>query len=134
MFAVSVLLFLAQVADVPPRASVIEASVLAALLAAPMHAITASALSACNRHSRTATFIPLALQCRAALLRFALTMGELDGYSDRLSHARASDDALLAPPDRHWIRDGVLQRLLRARRDALALPLKFVQNLTLNSI
>lgn len=46
MFVVSVLLFLAQLVEVPTRASVIKASVIASLLVTSMNAISATALFA----------------------------------------------------------------------------------------
>lgn len=60
----SVLSFLAQLVGLPRRASVVEASVVAGLLAAPMHAIAASALSACTSYSRSTAFVPVSLQPR----------------------------------------------------------------------
>lgn len=122
VFAVSVLLFLAQLLDLPRRAGVIEAATLASILAAPMHAIVASAFSACLAASRRLHCTPVDIECRAALLRFALVNPELDGYADRLQLARESDDTLLRPPTPEWVRDGILQRLLRVRRLALHLP------------
>lgn len=104
------------------RANTIEGAVFAGLLAAPMHAITASALAALACVLGAVSFQPVALQCRAAVLRFALVTDELDLYDARLAEAREHDEALLAPPSHQWISDGVLQRLLRARHSALSLP------------
>lgn len=70
MFAISVLLFIAQLAELPPRAKVVEASAMAGMLAAPMYAITATALSAVAHDVRSFAFQPITLQCRAVLLRF----------------------------------------------------------------
>lgn len=96
IFAVSVLMFLAQLIDLPRRAGTVEAATLASILVAPMHAVTASSLSACVAGSRWVRYTPIDIQCRAALLRFALVTDELDECGD-LRRARDSDDALILP-------------------------------------
>lgn len=121
VLAVNVRLFLAQLLDLPRRAGVVEAATLASILASPMHAVTAPACSACLAESRRLRFTPEGIQCRAALMRFALISPEIDAYADRLQLARESDDALLRPPTLAWVHDGILQRLTRARRLALHL-------------
>lgn len=87
-------MFLVQLIDLPRRASIVEAPAIAGVLAAPMHAIMAKAESSCTFCAHSSTIVPVSLQCRAASLRLALTIGGLDGYAARLAHARELDDAL----------------------------------------
>lgn len=115
VFGVGVLLFLAQLLDLPRRAGVVEAATLASILASPMHSVTAPAFSACFAESRRLRLVPVDIQCRAALMRFALVNPEIDD-------SRESDDALLRPSTPTWVRTGVLQQLMRARRLVLHLP------------
>lgn len=94
----------------------------AVLLASPMHSVTVPAPVAFTLYSHTCTFVALAVRRHAAMLRFALATGELDDEASRPDMAGESGDAFPAPLGRPWIRGGLLQRLLRARQDARALP------------
>lgn len=85
-FGVSVLLFLAQFADLLARANTIEGAVLAGQQAAPMYAIIASTLAALASDSAAVSFQPVALQY------------ELELYDAWLAEAQDHDEALLAPP------------------------------------
>lgn len=97
--AVGVLLFLAQMFELPSRARVVEASLLASLLSAPMDSIMATAIMACTTVARRCRYVPIAVQAQACLWRFALSMEELDVYADRLRHARGHAEALHLPPN-----------------------------------
>lgn len=106
--------FLAQLIVCLRQACLVEAATLAGILAAPMHTIRAAALSPRLACAPCVRYVSLALQCRAAMLRFSLVAEQLDGYAARLARTQAPGVVLLYSPEHDWVRDGVPKRFSRA--------------------
>lgn len=115
------------VAELPAWASVLEGAALAGILAALVYASIVSVHSSRLRSRFCRRLLPA---CGVAVPRgyasFSMRRDGLEIYDARLTSAQECDEALLAPPAHHWITEGVLQRLRRARRSALHNQLFFL--------
>lgn len=124
LYGVSVFLFIVQLAFLPRRARQIEAAFLRVRL--PKVCI-ATGILGCTSAAMRNRFIPAEVHACATMLRYALTTSELDGYREGLVRLRESDVVSLAAPSLECVREGVLQRLRRVRREALGLPPRIVE-------
>lgn len=115
---------LGHLADTPARLASHESAATPSFLGAPVHAVTPSALWGLRECRSPLAFTLAPLLLEASSIRFALTHTVLDEISDSVAALGDADDAVLGRATYPLASGGVLQRAIRIRRQAHALPVE----------
>lgn len=121
-YGTSVLQYLGQHAAPPADLAQQESAALAALLAAPMHAITPQAMWGLACCACPLRFAPAPVMLDTASIRFVLWHHILGDTPAPLEALRQMDEAMILPRAPAWAWHGSLRRAMVLRRQASPLP------------